>query len=86
MLYIEVLHFKIVYVIIMTGLHAYGLNVFSQYILELSNALEYCHRKSVIHRDIKPENLLLGARVCTIPNGCLDRRGHVCTYLAKIHI
>lgn len=33
------------------------------YIMELADALHYCHLKHVIHRDIKPENLLLG------PNG-----------------
>jgi aurora kinase len=32
----------------------------SQYILELSQALSYCHKKHIIHRDIKPENLLIG--------------------------
>ncbi|XP_013860221.1 aurora kinase A [Austrofundulus limnaeus] len=31
------------------------------YIMELADALHYCHTKNVIHRDIKPENLLLGA-------------------------
>ncbi|KAI5612748.1 aurora kinase A [Silurus asotus] len=31
------------------------------YIMELADALHYCHSKKVIHRDIKPENLLLGA-------------------------
>lgn len=31
------------------------------YIMELADALFYCHEKKVIHRDIKPENLLLGA-------------------------
>uniref|UniRef100_A0AAV2M6I3 non-specific serine/threonine protein kinase n=1 Tax=Knipowitschia caucasica TaxID=637954 RepID=A0AAV2M6I3_KNICA len=31
------------------------------YIMELADALKYCHSKNVIHRDIKPENLLLGA-------------------------
>lgn len=30
------------------------------YIMELADALTYCHSKKVIHRDIKPENLLLG--------------------------
>uniref|UniRef100_A0A1A8GEE6 non-specific serine/threonine protein kinase n=1 Tax=Nothobranchius korthausae TaxID=1143690 RepID=A0A1A8GEE6_9TELE len=30
------------------------------YIMELADALHYCHIKNVIHRDIKPENLLLG--------------------------
>lgn len=30
------------------------------YVRDLTNALIYCHDKSVIHRDIKPENLLLG--------------------------
>ncbi|GAU91721.1 hypothetical protein RvY_03926 [Ramazzottius varieornatus] len=30
------------------------------YIAELTDALLYCHEKSIIHRDIKPENLLLG--------------------------
>ncbi|XP_061893427.1 aurora kinase C-like isoform X1 [Entelurus aequoreus] len=31
------------------------------YIMELADALNYCHSKKVIHRDIKPENLLLGS-------------------------
>lgn len=31
------------------------------YIMELADALNYCHTRKVIHRDIKPENLLLGA-------------------------
>ncbi|XP_077459948.1 aurora kinase A isoform X2 [Stigmatopora argus] len=31
------------------------------YIMELADALDYCHSRQVIHRDIKPENLLLGA-------------------------
>ncbi|XP_057703137.1 aurora kinase A [Corythoichthys intestinalis] len=31
------------------------------YIMELADALDYCHSRKVIHRDIKPENLLLGA-------------------------
>ncbi|XP_062328259.1 aurora kinase A [Osmerus eperlanus] len=31
------------------------------YIMELTDALNYCHSKKVIHRDIKPENLLLGS-------------------------
>jgi aurora kinase, other len=34
-----------------------------RYILDLSMALDYCHKKHVIHRDIKPENLLIGQRV-----------------------
>jgi len=29
-------------------------------ILDLSQALAYCHSKHIIHRDIKPENLLIG--------------------------
>lgn len=37
------------------------LSVLFQYIMELADALNYCHSKKVIHRDIKPENLLLGA-------------------------
>ena len=31
----------------------------SKYILQLTSALMYIHKKNVIHRDIKPENLLL---------------------------
>jgi aurora kinase len=37
-------------------------SLFTQYILQLANALAYLHRKHVIHRDIKPENLMLGLR------------------------
>ena len=33
--------------------------MFSQYVRQLAEALQYCHSKKVIHRDIKPENLLL---------------------------
>uniref|UniRef100_A0A3Q2VHN9 non-specific serine/threonine protein kinase n=1 Tax=Haplochromis burtoni TaxID=8153 RepID=A0A3Q2VHN9_HAPBU len=36
-------------------------NISATYIMELADALNYCHTKKVIHRDIKPENLLLGA-------------------------
>eukprot|EP00053_Salpingoeca_punica_P008238 m.74470 g.74470 ORF g.74470 m.74470 type:complete len:342 (+) comp14506_c0_seq1:40-1065(+) len=32
------------------------------YVLQLAEALKYCHAKHVIHRDIKPENLLLGIK------------------------
>jgi len=35
--------------------------VAARYIVDLANALDYCHKKHVIHRDIKPENLLIGA-------------------------
>jgi serine/threonine protein kinase len=38
----------------------------ARYILELSQALAYCHTKHVIHRDIKPENLLIGHKVCWV--------------------
>ncbi|XP_076051056.1 aurora kinase-like [Oratosquilla oratoria] len=34
----------------------------ARYILQLSQALGYCHSKKVIHRDIKPENILLDLR------------------------
>jgi len=33
----------------------------ANYISQLADALDYCHKKHVIHRDIKPENLLIGA-------------------------
>lgn len=38
------------------------INISTQYILQMANALAYLHRKHVIHRDIKPENLMLGLR------------------------
>jgi aurora kinase, other len=31
-------------------------------IVQMADALQYCHSKKVIHRDIKPENLLLGKK------------------------
>jgi len=34
----------------------------AKFIYQLSDALIYCHEKSVIHRDIKPENLLLSSK------------------------
>mmetsp|Transcript_35442 Transcript_35442/g.44755 ORF Transcript_35442/g.44755 Transcript_35442/m.44755 type:complete len:178 (-) Transcript_35442:267-800(-) len=34
----------------------------AEYVLQMANALMYCHSKHVIHRDIKPENLLIGFR------------------------
>ncbi|VDK47316.1 unnamed protein product [Anisakis simplex] len=33
----------------------------AQLIVQLVDALKYCHSNNVIHRDIKPENLLLGS-------------------------
>uniref|UniRef100_A0AC34QTF9 Aurora kinase n=1 Tax=Panagrolaimus sp. JU765 TaxID=591449 RepID=A0AC34QTF9_9BILA len=33
----------------------------ANYIRQVADALEYCHKKGVIHRDIKPENILIGA-------------------------
>lgn len=32
----------------------------ADYIYQLADALQYCHKMHVIHRDIKPENLLIG--------------------------
>jgi serine/threonine protein kinase len=32
----------------------------AQYVLQVADALHYCHLKHVIHRDLKPENLLIG--------------------------
>ena len=34
----------------------------AKYIVDLADALNYCHKKHIIHRDIKPENLLIGAQ------------------------
>ena len=34
----------------------------SNYIMQITKALHYCHKKHVIHRDIKPENLLVGIK------------------------
>ena len=31
-----------------------------QYVYQMADVLEYCHKHNVIHRDIKPENLLVG--------------------------
>ncbi|CEF64241.1 Aurora kinase B [Strongyloides ratti] len=32
----------------------------AKYILQVADALNYCHSKNVIHRDLKPENILIG--------------------------
>ena len=32
------------------------------YILQLVQAIHWCHVNSVVHRDIKPENLLVNAK------------------------
>ena len=29
------------------------------FFMQLTEAVEYCHNKSMIHRDLKPENILL---------------------------
>uniref|UniRef100_A0A7S2G0V7 Aurora kinase n=1 Tax=Octactis speculum TaxID=3111310 RepID=A0A7S2G0V7_9STRA len=44
----------------LTAQHCFSEKLAAKYILEMSEALHYCHLKHVIHRDIKPENLLLG--------------------------
>jgi len=36
------------------------------YILQLVNAINWCHTNNVIHRDIKPENLLVNAQTKTL--------------------
>lgn len=32
----------------------------ANYIVQMCNAIHYCHTKHIIHRDIKPENILVG--------------------------
>lgn len=44
----------------LTSLGCFSETTTARYILDLSQALNYCHLKHVIHRDIKPENLLIG--------------------------
>lgn len=34
----------------------------AKYIVQMSDAIHYCHSKHVIHRDIKPENILIGLK------------------------
>lgn len=36
------------------------------YVLQLVNAIHWCHSNDVIHRDIKPENLLINIRTRTL--------------------
>jgi len=36
------------------------------YILQLVQAIHWCHTNAVVHRDIKPENLLVNARTKTL--------------------
>jgi calcium/calmodulin-dependent protein kinase I len=36
----------------------YSENEAQKVIIDISNALKYCHEKGIVHRDLKPENLL----------------------------
>ncbi|KAG5175951.1 kinase-like domain-containing protein [Tribonema minus] len=46
----------------LTAAHRFAEPLAARYVLEMAQALQYCHSKHVIHRDIKPENLLVGAQ------------------------